>query len=67
MWASCYGADVVLSLRGRCELHDAGRGERRAAVVLPLRLPAAFIGNEVEEVLGRDPILQAGYRQYADS
>ena len=67
MWASCCGADVEWSLRGRCELYDAWRGEWRASVVLPPRSPAAFIGNEVEEVLGRDPVLQAGYRQYVES
>ena len=46
-------------LRGRCELHDARRGEWWASVVLPQRSPAAFIGNEVEDVMGRDTILQA--------
>ncbi len=55
------------SLRGRCELHDAGRSEWRASVVLLMRSLASFIGNEVEEVLGRDPVLQAGYRQYVES
>ncbi len=55
------------SLRGQCELHDARRGEWQASVVLPLRSPVAFIGNEVEEVLGRDPVLQAGYRQNVES
>ncbi len=55
------------TLRGRCELHDAGRGEWRASVDLPLRSLAAFIGNEVEEVLGGNPVLQAGYRQYVES
>ena len=67
MWALCYGADVEWSLRGRCELHDAGRGEWRASVVLSMRSLAAFIGNEVEEVLGRDPVLQAGYCRYVES
>ena len=67
MWASCYGADVEWSLRGRCELHDAGRREWLASVVLSMRSLAAFIGNEVEEVLGGDPVLQAGYRQYVES
>ncbi len=37
MWASRYRADVEWSLSGRCELHDAIRGEWRASVVLPLR------------------------------
>ncbi len=55
------------SQRGRCELHDAGRGEWRVSVVLPLRSHAAYIGNEVEEVLGRDPVLQAGYLQYVEA
>ncbi len=54
-------------MRGRSELHDAGRGEWRASVLLPLRSPAALIGNKVEEVLGRDFVLQAGYRQYVES
>jgi hypothetical protein len=63
----CYGSDGEWSLRGRCELHDAWRVEWRASVVLPLRSPAAFIGNEVAEVMGRDPVLQAGYRQYVES
>ena len=55
------------SLGGRSELHDAGRGEWWTSVVLLLRSRAAFIGNEVEEVMGRDPVLQAGYRQYVES
>ena len=42
---------------GRCELHNARRGEWRASVVLPLHSLAAFIGNVVEEVMGRDPVL----------
>jgi hypothetical protein len=58
---------VEWSLRGRCKLHDAGRGEWRAVVDLALLSLAAFIGNEVEEVLGGDPVLQAGYRQYVES
>ena len=54
-------------MRGRCELHDAGRGEWRASVDLPMLSLSAFIGNEVEEVFGGEPVLQAGYRQYVES
>ena len=67
MWASCYGADVEWSLRGRCELQDAGRGEWWASVVLPLRSRGAFNSNEMEEVLSGDPVLHAGYRHYVES
>ena len=55
------------SLRGQCELHDVGRGEWRASVVLPLRSRGAFSGNEVEEVMGGDPVLQVVYRHYVES
>ncbi len=61
LWASCYGADVEWSLRGGCELYYAGRGEWGALVVLSLRSLAACIGNKVEEVLGRGPVLQTSY------
>ncbi len=66
MRASCYGADVKRPLWGRCELHDAGCGEWRASVVLPLRPCGALGGAELEEVLGGYPILQVGYRRYVE-
>jgi hypothetical protein len=67
MWASCYAADVERSLKGRCELHDAWRGEWRASVVLSIRSCGAFSGDESEEVMCEKPVLQAGYRHYVKS
>ncbi len=55
------------TLTGRCELHDTGRGEWRASVDFPLLSLSAFVGNEVEEISGGNPVLQAGYRQYVES
>ena len=57
MWASCYGADVDQSLRRPCELHDAGHGEWRVSVVLPPRSCGAFSGDELEEVMGGNPVI----------
>jgi hypothetical protein len=66
MWASRYRADVEWSLRGRCKLHDAVRGEWRASEVSPLRPCGTFSGDESEEVLGRNRVLQTSYRLYVE-
>ena len=42
-----HGADVKRSLWGRCELHNAGCGERWASVVLPMRPCGVFGGEEL--------------------
>ena len=57
MWASRYRADLEWSLRGRCELHDAYRGERWASVGSPLRPCGALSGDESEEVMGGDRVI----------
>ena len=62
LWSGC---GVVPE--GKVRIARRRRGEWRASVVLPLRSLAACIGNEVEEVLGRDPVLQTSYRQYVES
>ncbi len=57
MRASRYRADVKWSLGGRCELHDAGRGEWRASEVSLLRACGAFSDDEWEEVLGGNRVV----------
>ncbi len=57
LWAFCYRSDVKWSLRGRCELHNAVRGERRAAVGPSLCPNGAFSGDESFEVLGGNRVL----------
>jgi hypothetical protein len=47
-------------MRGRRELNDAVRGERRASVSSPLS------GNESEEVLDGNRVFQVGYRHYVE-
>jgi hypothetical protein len=47
-------------------LHDAGRGEWRASEVSPLRACGAFSGNEWEEVLGGNRVVEIGYRHYVE-
>ena len=48
-------------------MHDAIRGEWRAFVVSPLRPCGAFSGDESQEVLDGNRVLQAGYRDYVES
>jgi len=54
------------ALRGRCELHDACCGERRASEVSPLCACGAFSGDEWEEVRGGNRVVQSGYRHYVE-
>ncbi len=54
------------SLRRRCELHNAVRGERRAAVGPSLCPSGALSGDEGLEVLGGNLVVKAGYRHYVE-
>ncbi len=54
------------SLGGRCESHDAVRGERRAAVGPSLCPSGAFGGDESLEVLSGDRVIWTDYRHYVE-